>query len=94
MSEELEESKRQREDSSSPSSPPLSSNEEGLEELAWTLEASRGEFKLILARCNYLRLRSRLVKRLRKLTDVDIRILNLKRTDKTLYGTIAEEVNG
>ncbi|MBE9215304.1 ATP-binding protein, partial [Plectonema cf. radiosum LEGE 06105] len=70
----------------------LSSNEEGLEELAWTLEASRGEFKLILARCNYLRLRSRLMKRLRKLTDVDIRILNLKRTDKTLYGTIAEEV--
>ncbi|MEB3219865.1 MAG: tetratricopeptide repeat protein [Nostocales cyanobacterium 94392] len=98
MSEELEESKGQEEDSFSPSPhppiPPSShpSNEEGLEELAWSLEASRGEFKLILARCNYLRLRSRLVKRLRKLTDVDIRILNLKRTDKTLYGTIAEEV--
>ncbi|MGD1912818.1 MAG: ATP-binding protein [Rivularia sp. (in: cyanobacteria)] len=69
-----------------------SSNEEGLEELAWTLEASVGEFKLILARCNYLRLRSRLVKRLRQLTDIDVRILNLERTDKTLYGTIVEEV--
>ncbi|MEM9924429.1 MAG: ATP-binding protein [Cyanobacteria bacterium P01_D01_bin.50] len=77
----------------SPTSPLSdSSNEEGLEELAWTLEASVGEFKLILARCNYLRLRSRLVKRLRQLTNIDIRILNLERTDKTLYGTIAEEV--
>ena len=79
--------------SPSPPSPPLPlSNEEGLKELAWTLEASVGEFKLILARCNYLRLRSRLVKRLRQLTDIDVRILNLKPTDKTLYGTIASEV--
>ena len=80
MSEELEDSKRLQRDEldiSTPSPPsphlpiPPSSNEEGLEELAWTLEASRGEFKLILARCNYLRLRSRLVKRLRQLTDID-----------------------
>ncbi len=78
---------------SPPSTPlPQSSNEEGLEELAWTLEASRGEFKLILARCNYLRLRSRLVKRLRQLTDIDVRVVNLKRTDKSLYGIIAAEV--
>ncbi|MEO0844486.1 MAG: ATP-binding protein, partial [Cyanobacteria bacterium J06643_5] len=77
----------------SPSLPiPPPSNEEGLEELAWTLEASVGEFKLILARCNYLRLRSRLVKRLRLLTDIDVRIVNLKRDDKSLYGIIAEEV--
>jgi hypothetical protein len=77
----------------SPSPPiPHSCNEEGLEELAWTLEASVGEFKLILARCNYLRLRSRLVKRLQQLTDINVRIVNLKRTDKTLYGIIASEV--
>lgn len=87
MSEELEGDKV---DISPPSPPP--SNEEGLEELAWTLEASVGEFKLILARCNYLRLRSRLAKRLEQLTNIDVRILNLKRTDRTLYGTIAEEV--
>ncbi len=60
--------------------------------LLGTLEASVGEFKLILARCNYLRLRSRLVKRLRQLTDIDVRIVNLKRTDKSLYGIIASEV--
>ncbi|MEL6461061.1 MAG: ATP-binding protein [Cyanobacteria bacterium J06621_15] len=78
--------------SPSPLPIPPPSNEEGLEELAWTLEASVGEFKLILARCNYLRLRSRLVKRLRLLTDIDVRIVNLKRDDKSLYGIIAEEV--
>ncbi|MGB6295104.1 MAG: ATP-binding protein [Rivularia sp. (in: cyanobacteria)] len=103
MSEELENSEElQNEktaqyhqlDISTPStpSPHQSSNEEGLEELAWTLEASVGEFKLILARCNYLRLRSRLVKRLRQLTDIDVRVVNLKRTDKSLYGMIASEV--
>ncbi|MGB3642021.1 MAG: ATP-binding protein [Rivularia sp. (in: cyanobacteria)] len=99
MSEELEDSKRLQRDkldisTPSPPSPPIpqSSNEEGLEELAWTLEASVGEFKLILARCNYLRLRSRLVKRLRQLTDIDVRVVNLKRTDKSLYGIIAAEV--
>jgi len=77
---------------STPCSIPPSSNEEGLEELAWTLEASVGEFKLILARCNYLRLRSRLVKGLRELTNIDVRIVNLKRSDKSLYGIIADEV--
>ena len=106
MSEELEDSKIKEADKldisppsphfplpSSPSPPlPQSSNEEGLEELAWSLEASVGEFKLILARCNYLRLRSRLVKRLRQLTDIDVRIVNLKRSDKSLYGIIAAEV--
>jgi hypothetical protein len=96
MSEELEDSKRLQGDKLDISTPspllPLPSNEEGLEELAWTLEASVGEFKLILARCNYLRLRSRLVKRLRQITDIDVRIVNLKRTDKSLYRIIASEV--
>ena len=63
-----------------------------MEELAWTLEASVGEFKLILARCNYLRLRSRLVKRLRQLTDIELRFVNLKVSDKSLYGMIAQTV--
>ncbi|MEM6399717.1 MAG: ATP-binding protein [Cyanobacteria bacterium P01_D01_bin.116] len=99
MSEELEDSKTLQGDNldispPSPCSIPLSptSNKEGLEELAWTLEASVGEFKLILARCNYLRLRSRLVKGLRQLTDIDVRIVNLKRSDKSLYGIVAEEI--
>jgi hypothetical protein len=35
-----------------------------MEELIWTLEASAGEFKLILGRCNYFRLRSRIINKL------------------------------
>ncbi len=68
------------------------SHEEVLEELLWTLESSRGEFKLILARCNYLRLRSHLVKSLQALTDIDIQVLQLQRTDKTLYATIHSQL--
>ncbi|PAX54900.1 nSTAND1 domain-containing NTPase [Brunnivagina elsteri] len=59
-----------------------------LEELAWTLEASQGEFRLILARCNYLRLRSRLLRKLQKLTTTNIQLLTLKKTDNSLYKKI------
>ena len=68
------------------------SNQEVLEELIWTLESSRGEFKLILARCNYLRLRSGLVKRLQALTDIDVEVLRLQRSDKTLYAKIHSQI--
>ncbi|MEM7552859.1 MAG: TniB family NTP-binding protein [Cyanobacteria bacterium P01_A01_bin.84] len=69
-------------------------NEEAIAELIWTLESSQGEFKLILARCNYLRLRSRLVEQLRKLINIDIQVLHLKKSDKTLYAKIYSEVKG
>ena len=67
-------------------------NESALEELAWAIEASVGQFKLFLARCNYTSLRSRLVERLRELTSVDIRILELKQSEKTLYARIQAEL--
>ncbi|MBW4512028.1 MAG: AAA family ATPase [Scytonematopsis contorta HA4267-MV1] len=67
-------------------------NEEALAELIWTLEASVGEFKLILARCNYLRLRSHIVKKLQENTNLDIQFVNLKKTDKTLYAKIYSEL--
>ncbi|MFK0733643.1 MAG: ATP-binding protein [Gloeotrichia echinulata GP01] len=70
----------------------ISPNEEAVEELAWTLEASAGQFKLILARCNYLRLRSGLVKRVQQLTNTEIEILNLQRNDTTLYAKIDAKV--
>ncbi len=60
-----------------------------LEELIWTLEASQGEFRLILARCNYIRLRSRLVKDIQNLTHLNIEIINLKKTDIALYQKVA-----
>ena len=36
-------------------------NERSLKKLAWAIDASVGQFKLFLARCNYTSLRSRLV---------------------------------
>ncbi|MBF2064868.1 MAG: ATP-binding protein [Calothrix sp. C42_A2020_038] len=59
-----------------------------LEELAWTLSVSQGEFRLILARCNYILLRSVLYKHLQKLTNIKILVLNLRRSEKTLYKKI------
>ncbi|MUG91556.1 hypothetical protein F7734_03260 [Scytonema sp. UIC 10036] len=66
-------------------------NESQLEGLAWGIEASVGRFKLFLARCNYASLRLCLVKRLQELTNVEIRILELKASEKTLYGRIQKE---
>lgn len=64
-------------------------NERSLKKLAWAIQISKGQFKLILARCNYLRLRSQLVERLlQELHPADIRILNLEESEKKLYARI------
>jgi hypothetical protein len=68
-------------------------NERSLEKLAWAIEASVGQFKLFLARCNYTSLRSQLVERLQELTSVEIRILELKTSEKTLYARIQAELD-
>ena len=68
-------------------------NERSLKKLAWGIEASVGQFKLFLARCNYTSLRSRLVERLQELTSVEIRILELKTSEKTLYARIQAELD-
>jgi hypothetical protein len=41
-------------------------NLEAIEELAWTLNASRGEFLLVIVRCNYSGLRDRAIGALRE----------------------------
>jgi WD40 repeat protein len=56
------------------------------------IEASVGQFKLFLVRCNYTSLRSQLVERLRELTSVEIRVLELKKSEKTLYARIQNEL--
>ncbi|MBP5976890.1 hypothetical protein HW132_30250 [Brasilonema sp. CT11] len=66
-------------------------NERSLKQLAWAIEASVGQFKLILARCNYASLRSHLIKRLRDICQVEIRVLVLKESARTLYTAIREE---
>ncbi|NMG22579.1 AAA family ATPase [Brasilonema bromeliae] len=76
-------------------------NERSLKQLAWAIEASVGQFKLILARCNYASLRSssreppfgrsHLINRLRDICQVEIRVLVLKESARTLYTAIREE---
>ncbi|AOY79836.1 hypothetical protein BJP36_07735 [Moorena producens JHB] len=63
-------------------------NQHALKKLASAVEASQGQFKLILARCNYIRVRFRLVAQLPTLCSVDINTVTLKPSDNVLYDTI------
>jgi WD40 repeat protein len=67
-------------------------NDRVLTRLAWAIEASQGQFLLILARCNYASLREQMVQQLRERCPVPIRVIVLKHTVKTLYTTIREEL--
>ncbi|MFN6528667.1 MAG: ribosome assembly protein 4, partial [Nostoc sp. ChiSLP03a] len=60
-------------------------------QLAWAIESSVGQFKLILARCNYGSLRDRLISRLREICQVEIRVLTVQQSNRTLYTAIQEE---
>ncbi|MFW9264674.1 NACHT and WD repeat domain-containing protein, partial [Nostoc sp. CALU 546] len=62
-----------------------------LKQLAWAIESSVGQFKLILARCNYASLRDRLISKLREICQVEIRILAVQQSNRTLYTAIQEE---
>ncbi|MDZ8088896.1 MAG: ribosome assembly protein 4, partial [Nostoc sp. DedQUE12b] len=62
-----------------------------LKQLAWAIESSVGQFKLILARCNYASLRDRLISRLREICQVEIRVLAVQQSNRTLYTAIQEE---
>ncbi|WP_375471012.1 ribosome assembly protein 4 [uncultured Nostoc sp.] len=66
-------------------------NEKGLQQLAWAIESSVGQFKLILARCNYVSLRDRLIQKLREICQVEIRVLAVQQSNRTLYSAIQEE---
>ncbi|MEH1977938.1 MAG: ribosome assembly protein 4, partial [Nostoc sp.] len=66
-------------------------SERSLQQLAWAIESSAGQFKLILARCNYGSLRDRLISRLREICQVEIRVLTLQQSNRTLYTAIQEE---
>jgi WD40 repeat protein/tetratricopeptide (TPR) repeat protein len=66
-------------------------NEKALQQLAWAIENSAGKFKLILARCNYASLRSRLISRLKEICPVEISVLQLRESGRTLFAAIGEE---
>jgi tetratricopeptide (TPR) repeat protein len=63
-----------------------------LQQLAWTLQASVGQFKLIWARCNYSDLRTRLIERLSEICKIKIQVLQLKESERTLYTAIRSEL--
>ncbi|MBN4005198.1 hypothetical protein [Nostoc sp. LPT] len=66
--------------------------ERSLQQLAWTLQASVGQFKLIWARCNYSDLRNCLIERLRQICQINIQVLQLKESSRTLYTAIRSEL--
>ncbi|MEH1814791.1 MAG: ribosome assembly protein 4 [Nostoc sp.] len=67
-------------------------SERTLKQLAWAIESSVGQFKLILARCNYASLRDRLIFRLQEICQVEIRALTVEQSNRTLYTAIQEEL--
>ncbi len=67
-------------------------NQSSLEDLAWAIEASQGEFSLLLAHCNYVQLRDRLAQQLQSTCQVKITELRLDSLDITLYTKISDRV--
>ncbi|MDY6941155.1 MAG: hypothetical protein SWY16_26295, partial [Cyanobacteriota bacterium] len=67
-------------------------NERSLQQMAWAIEMSRGQFKLIFARCNYLKLRDRLMARLREIYPGEIRTIDLPVASQSLMEAIEEEL--
>src|ERR687886_1255405 len=65
-------------------------NERSLKALDRAIAFSQGEFSLVLVRCNYKRLRERILRQLRELSEnhYEIRSLDLPSSVTTLYTTI------
>src|SRR4028119_1556169 len=70
----------------------VADNESSLKALVRAIRLSQGQFRLILARCNYAALRERMVQRLRELSLIQIRELVLPQSVKTLYTSIKAEL--
>ncbi len=66
--------------------------EDALLELVFGVEASQGQFKLILARCNHRQLRSRAIAGLKSLVDLKIQELQLVESTSTLLKTLQSAV--
>ncbi|MCA1990804.1 MAG: hypothetical protein LDL41_01985 [Coleofasciculus sp. S288] len=67
-------------------------NDRSLKALVRAITLSQGQFRLILARCNYGALRERMVQRLRELSAIEIREIVLPESIKSLYTTIQAEL--
>jgi WD40 repeat protein len=63
-----------------------------LQELAWTIAMSEGQFSLILVRCNYPVFQEQMVQKLRELCRVEIRKIVIDNSVKKLYSDIREQL--
>ncbi|MGL5064008.1 MAG: hypothetical protein ACRC62_28815, partial [Microcoleus sp.] len=69
-------------------------NTTSLQTLSRTLQMSRGDFALILVRCNYTHLRQQIIGQLREDCEIELREIALPTSVKTLYTTIETELAG
>ncbi|MBW4490309.1 MAG: hypothetical protein KME12_21225 [Trichocoleus desertorum ATA4-8-CV12] len=67
-------------------------NQNALEELAWAIDMSQGQFALLLAQCNYVRLRTQIAEQLQKISAVPIRVVTLPKLATTLYTSLKAEL--
>jgi len=65
-------------------------NESSLKALVRAIRLSQGQFRLILARCNYGFLRDVIVQRLRQLSPVRIREISLPKSNGTDLSSIRQ----
>ncbi|MEQ9001208.1 MAG: AAA family ATPase [Coleofasciculus sp. B1-GNL1-01] len=71
----------------------VSDNEKSLQELAWTITMSEGQFSIIFTKCNYSALREQIVQRLKEICSVKVREIVLDRSVTRLYSTIRDELS-
>ncbi|PAX59416.1 WD40 domain-containing protein [Brunnivagina elsteri] len=65
-------------------------NENSLQELAWVIETSQGEFSLILVRCNAVNLRQQVISQLQESTSIKFCEIAVEPTTIQLYQTISD----
>jgi WD40 repeat protein len=70
----------------------ISNYEEALLRLAWTIDISKGCFKLIFARCKYASLHKQIGKQLKERCSISIQEIDLQPSTQKLYSTIREKV--
>jgi len=70
----------------------IADNEACLQELAWAIEMSQGQFSLMLARCNYVNFRESLAQRLREICSCEIREIVLSASTQKLYTAVKESL--
>ena len=68
-----------------------SDNQKSIQELAWAIAMSEGQFSLMLVHCNYISLRERSMQQLKDICSVPITELMLHASTQRLYSTIQKE---